>query len=141
MQNTTNKTGNKIPGTPKSYLQLIQDFSPRKINSEEELDQTQVIIDTLLDRGKLTQDERDYLHLLGLLVTEYEEVHHSIPDISGIEVLKTLLEERNIELEQFILISGNEVRFKDILQHYQNMTVSEIEQLANFFQIPVTCFF
>jgi hypothetical protein len=43
------------------------------------------------DRGNLTSDEREYIHLLKLLVSEYEEKHH-IPDIYGVNLLKVLIE-------------------------------------------------
>lgn len=83
-------------GTPKTYLELITAFPPRKITSEEELATTQNIIDSLLDQEKLTPDERDYLHLLGLVVSEYEEKNYHVPNIYGVELLKVLIEELNL---------------------------------------------
>ncbi|MEG5064945.1 hypothetical protein QUB33_15110 [Microcoleus sp. B3-A4] len=34
---------------------------------------------TLLDKGELTSDERDYLNVLGTLVYEYEQTLEPIP--------------------------------------------------------------
>lgn len=108
MQNTTNKTGNETLGTPNKYLELITKFPQRKINSEEELEATQQIIDGLLDQKNLTRDERDYLHLLGLLVSEYEDEHYPVPDIYGIDLLKVLIAEREISKEDIIFLFKNE---------------------------------
>lgn len=55
------------------YIKLLANFPPRPITSEEELELTQTIIDKLLDKGKLSQDEKDYLNVLGALVYEYEQ--------------------------------------------------------------------
>ncbi|MBE9144785.1 hypothetical protein [Planktothrix mougeotii] len=52
---------------------MLANFPPRPITSEEELELTQTIIDKLLDKGKLSQDEKDYLNVLGALVYEYEQ--------------------------------------------------------------------
>jgi hypothetical protein len=76
-----------------AYIELLKIFPPRPITAEEELTATQKAIDSLLDKGELTPDERDYLNVLGTLVYEYEQTLEPIPDIYGIELLKALIEE------------------------------------------------
>ena len=70
-----------------AYIELLQAFPPRPITGEEELMATQEALDSLLDKGELTPDERDYLHVLGTLVYEYEQTLELIPDIYGVELL------------------------------------------------------
>ena len=53
-----------------AYIELLKTFPPRPITGEEELTATQKAIDSLLDKGELTPDERDYLHVLGTMVYE-----------------------------------------------------------------------
>ena len=74
-----------------AYIELLKTFPPRPITAEEELIVTQKAIDSLLDKGELTSDERDYLNVLGTLVYEYEQTLEPIPDIYGIELLKALI--------------------------------------------------
>ncbi|MTJ09444.1 type II toxin-antitoxin system HigA family antitoxin [Anabaena sp. UHCC 0204] len=137
----TNKIGNKTLGTPKTYLELITAFPPRKITSEEELATTQNIIDSLLDQERLTSDERDYLHLLGLLVSEYEEHHYPVADIYGIELLKVLLEELNLQSQDLMPIFEQETVLYEVLSGKQQMTMNHIEKLAKFFHISPSVFF
>ncbi|MTJ55391.1 transcriptional regulator [Anabaena sp. UHCC 0253] len=137
----TNKIGNKTLGTPKTYLELITAFPPRKITSEEELATTQNIIDSLLDQERLTSDERDYLHLLGLLVSEYEEHHYPVADIYGIELLKVLLEELNLQSQDLMPIFEQETVLSEVLSGKQQMTMNHIEKLAKFFHISPSVFF
>jgi HTH-type transcriptional regulator/antitoxin HigA len=140
MQNITNKTGNKIPGTPKTYLELITAFPPRKINSLEELAATQNVIDSLLDKKNLTTDERDYLHLLGLLVSEYEDDYYPIADIHGVKLLKVLIEESNVDPKDLLLIFKSEETLTDVLNEKQPMTVDQIQKVADLFHISPDIF-
>ncbi len=64
-------TGLKTPSS--YYIELITTFPPRPITNEAELIATQNQINSFLDKGKLTQDDRDYLKVLGTLVYDYED--------------------------------------------------------------------
>jgi HTH-type transcriptional regulator / antitoxin HigA len=79
------------------YLELLQQFPPRPIKSEEEFLSVQNVIDKLLDAEKMTLEQRDYLNVLGLLVHEYEEKNVLIPDLTGVELLEALMDEFNLK--------------------------------------------
>ncbi|WP_235111312.1 hypothetical protein [Acaryochloris sp. 'Moss Beach'] len=86
MPNTTKASGNMILGTndAASYENLVQEFIPRPIHTDQQLQAVQTRIDTLIDlERELTPDETDYLDLLGTLVWEYEQTLEAIPDIYG----------------------------------------------------------
>lgn len=140
MQNMINKTGNKTLGTPKTYLELITSFPPRKITSEEELTRTQNIIDELLDQGNLTPDERDYLHLLGLVVSEYEDQNYPIRDIYGVELLKVLIEELNLQSTDLMSIFEDKNILSDVMARKQPLTIEHIEKLSDFFHVEPSVF-
>ena len=71
-------------------MNLINSFPPRPIDNEAELVATQNKINSILDKQNLTQDDKDYLRVLGMLVYEYEENHEIIPEIKGVELLQAL---------------------------------------------------
>ncbi|MCV3214220.1 transcriptional regulator [Plectonema radiosum NIES-515] len=55
--------------TPSSYyIELITTFPPRPITNEAELIATKNRINSILDNRNLTQNDRDYLKVLGTLV-------------------------------------------------------------------------
>ena len=93
------------PGSSKqmSYTELLLAFPPRPIRTEAQYSKTQEVVDQLIDKGVLTEDERDYLNMLGTLMYEYEEQVVDIPDIYGVEMLRVLIEE--FELRQKDLTS------------------------------------
>jgi HTH-type transcriptional regulator/antitoxin HigA len=143
MQNTTQTTGKTTPGTDSTsdYLALINTFPPRPITSEEGLIATQKIIDSLLERRNLTQDERDYIHMLNLLVYEYEKTHYPLPDIHGVELLKVMMEELNIRQKDLVPIFKTESIVSAVLSGQRKLTVTHIQKLADFFHVSPAVFF
>lgn len=125
------RTGLKTPST--YYLELITSFPPRSIKSEVELIATQARINFILDKGQLNQDERDYIKILGMLVDEYEEKHEPMPKIKGIELLKALLEETNLQPKDLVTIFGSETIILDVLQGKKQMTEEQAQKLNSSF--------
>lgn len=101
--------------TPTSYyIELITTFPPRPITNEAELIATQNQINSILDKGKLTQDDRDYLKVLGTLVYDYEDKNEPMPILKGVELLKALLEESNLQPKDLASICQSESIVLDI---------------------------
>ena len=124
-----------------SYIELLTTFPPRPISSESELIATQEVIDSLIDRGKLTLDEQDYLNLLGTLVYEYEQKHDPMPDIYGVELIKALLVEFNLRQKDLIPIFKTESIVSAVLNEQRQLTATHIKKLADFFHISPAAFF
>lgn len=134
--------GKKILGfnQNRSYLELLNLFQPRPIKTEEEYYKMQKVIDSLIDQEQLNQDERDYLNLLGSLIAEYEAKHNPLPQLTGIELIKTLLIEMNLTEQNLIFLLGSHNRVKQILEQKVALTDQEKQNLASFFQISVDYF-
>ncbi|NEU71321.1 transcriptional regulator [Hassallia byssoidea VB512170] len=127
--------------TPSSYyIELITTFAPRPITNEAELIATQNRINSILDKGNLTQDDKDYLKVLGTLVYDYEEKHEPMPILKGVALLKALLEESNLQPKDLIFICKSESNILDILNGKAKLTLHQIKELAAFFQISPTYF-
>ena len=127
--------------TPSSYyMELINTFTPRPITNEAELIATQNRINSILDKGNLTQDDRDYLKVLGTLVYDYEEKYESMPTLKGAELLKALLEESNLQPKDLVDICESESTVLDILNGKRQLTDNQIKELAAFFKIPFSYF-
>lgn len=122
------------------YIQLLQQFPPRTINNEEELEATQAVIDKLLDRALLSPEELDYLNVLGTLVFDYEQKGEPIPDIHGIELLKVLITERQLRQKDLIPIFRTESIVSDILNGKRQLTLRHIQELGRFFNLSPAVF-
>ena len=123
------------------YLSLLKKYPPRPITSEQELANTQQVIDSLLDKPKLSKDESDYLNVLGTLVYEYEEAQELIPDIHGVDLLKVLLSEFGLKQKDLVSVFKTESIVSDILNKKRQLTVRHIQELAKFFSVSPAVFF
>ena len=123
------------------YIGLITTFPPRPITNNAELIATQTHINSILDKGKLTQDDRDYLKVLGTLVYNYEDKNEPIPTLKGVELLKALLEESNLQPKDLASICQSKSIVLNILDGKCELTASQIKELAAFFHISPTAFF
>lgn len=122
------------------YLQLITNFPPRTINNDEELDNTIAVIDELLDRPSLSDEESDYLNVLGTLVFDYEQKNEPFPDIYGVELLKVLIAERGLLQKDLISVFKTESIVSDILNGKRQLTLRHIQELAQFFKLSPAVF-
>lgn len=115
------------------YIDLFITFPPRPIVTKTDLIATQQRINSLLDKGDLTQDDRDYLRVLGMLVYEYEEKHEMIPTLKDGELLQALMEEFNLQTQDFLHIFQTEARISAILAGQGEINSQESEKLARFY--------
>ncbi len=132
-------TGLKTPSS--YYIELITTFPPRPITNDAELIATQNQINSILDKGKLIQDDRDYLKVLGTLVYDYEHKNEPMPTLKGVELLKALLEESNLQPKNLASICQSESIVLEILDGKRELTASQIKELAAFFHISPAAFF
>ena len=123
------------------YLELLKQYPPRPIDNEEDLEMMQQVINRLLDKPQLTVEEREYLNVLGSLIYEYEENQEPIPDIYGLELLKFILEERNLQKQDLLSIFESKSTLDDIFDGQQELTPIYIQKLANFLNISPDLFF
>ena len=126
---------------PNSYVELLQKFPPRPIKSEADLLLVQEVVDALLDSGEMTPEKQDYINVLGILIHEYEEKHVPIPDLSGVELLKVLINESGLRQKDLIPVFKTESIVSAILNGQRKFTVEHIEKLSEFFNVSPSVFF
>ena len=122
------------------YLELLKQYPPRPIHNEEDLEMMQEVINRLLDKPQLTAEEREYLNVLGSLIYEYEENQEPITDIYGLELLKFILEEKNLQKQDLLSIFESKSTLDDIFDGLQELTPIYIQKLANFLNISPDLF-
>jgi HTH-type transcriptional regulator / antitoxin HigA len=122
-------TGLTIPSS--YYLSLITEFAPRPITNDLELSITQQRINTILDQKNLSQDDRDYINVLGMLVYDYEEKNEQFPKLTDGELLHTLMEDYNLEIRDFLGIFEQEQTILDILDGKRQLNSQETFKLRS----------
>ncbi len=125
----------------KKYVDLLNEFPPRPIRSEQEFIAIQKVVDALLDAKRLSTDQKEYLNLLGMIIYEYEEKNVKIPDIHGVDLLNVLIEEWGLKQKELIPIFKTESIVSAILNGHRQLTVEHIQKLAEFFHVSPAVFF
>ncbi|MEA5509179.1 helix-turn-helix domain-containing protein [Crocosphaera sp. UHCC 0190] len=123
------------------YRELLQQFPPRTIKSDEELEIMQERVNSLLDKSELMADEQDYLDLLGTLIYQYEQAQNLIPDIYGVELLRVLIEERGLKQKDLVPVFNTESIVSDVLNGKRELNKKHIQKLADFFNLSPAVFF
>ena len=129
--------------TPPSneYLELVRAFPPRMIHDDEELDQAIAVADELLDRPDLSSDARDYLAVLGLLIEDYERAQVELPIVSGVDLLRHLMEENDLSQSDLApLFGGNRSIVSEVLNGKRRLALSHVQRLAEYFGLPADVF-
>lgn len=130
-----------ILGTNKTFAELLDFFEPRPIENDVQYWATQELIDGLLAKQLLSEDEKAYLHLLSLLLEAYDEEQETVPELRGIELIRTLLAELSLKQKDLIPIFKHESTVSAIFNGRRALTVNHIDELANFFDLPHHLFF
>jgi HTH-type transcriptional regulator/antitoxin HigA len=131
-------TGFKTSGG--CYLDLITNFPPRIVRTEEEFIATQNQIYTILDKQTINKDEQDYLNLLGVILYEYEEESEPIPPMSSNDMLRLLLEESELGADKLLTIFPNAKYVSDVLEGKRNITKEQKSKLAKLFNVSPSFF-
>jgi HTH-type transcriptional regulator / antitoxin HigA len=123
------------------YVDLLNEFPPRPIKSEQEFTAIQKVVDVLLDAKQLSSDQKEYLNLLGMIIYEYEEKKVKIPDICGVDLLNVLIDEWGLKQKELIPIFKTESIVSAVLNGHRQLTVEHIQKLAEFFHVSPAVFF
>ena len=81
----------------------------------------------------------ELLDTLGTVIHVYEEKHHPIPECSGIEVLRLLMEEHQLEPSDLTELGSPNIVL-EILNGERDLTVTHIHALAEMFQVSPAVF-
>ena len=118
------------------YLKLIRRFPLRPLRSDEDLEEATEVAEALDFRDDLAVDERDYLDVLMAMIERYEDEHHPIPDVSGPEALKSLIEFRGVSQSEVARGAGMaDSVLSEILHGKRRMGLKTIEALAGYFRV------
>ena len=74
------------------------------------------------------------------LIEAYEEEHHSIPDASPVEVLRTLMDANDLRQKDLVPVFGSESIVSEVLHKKRELNKTHIEKLSKRFGVSPRCF-
>jgi len=119
----------------------LEGSSPTLITSERQHEDYLSVLDQLSSKASPTREKEKYAAVLLTLIEAYEEEHHSIPDASPLEVLRTLMEANDLRQKDLVPIFGSESIVSEVLHKKRNLNNMHIEKLSKRFHISPAAFF
>ena len=124
-------------GIPLELQQSWTAISPLlSLRNEQEYDRAVERLNRLLDEVGTDEQHPLYtlLDTLGTLIHTYEEEHHPIPECSGVDILRFLMEEHDLTQSDLPEI-GSQGVVSEILRGKRELNVRQIRALAKRFHV------
>ena len=120
---------------PEKYAPLLA------IRNEREYDAAVAQLGDLVDEvGDNPKDPRyRFIETLSVLIEAYDEEHHKIPDASGVELLKFLMEQHDLSQGDLPEV-GSQGVVSEILRGKRELNVRQIQALSRRFHLPAGAF-
>jgi HTH-type transcriptional regulator / antitoxin HigA len=122
------------------YLALCRTFPLLSIRDDAYLDEAISRVDALIDRDELSPGEQAYLEALSDLVELYEEEHIKMPPVSGVDMLRHLMEENGLLQQDLVPLFGSKSTVSEVLSGKRPLALAHITKLSERFGLPADVF-
>lgn len=134
------KTRLNFSSLPKTYQGLVEMHMLRPVRDKVELNNSLEVLESMAGH-KLNREQEDYFDALSTLVEAYEREHVPAPEVTGVDLLRHLLEANNMSAADLSRLLGCDrslgVR---LLNGERQLTVSHIKKLSARFVLPAEVF-
>ena len=125
--------------TKDTYLELVLQFPLASIKSDEHLEAAQEVMDRLLVKSELDDGEEMYLDALSDLVAAYEDEHHAIAPASDADMLRHLMDAKNVTQAQLSRETGvAKSTISEVLGKKKSFSRQMIRRFAEYFRVDVS---
>jgi len=126
-----------------SYPALVRKLPLRPLKTAHTYQVALEMAKALLLREERSLDagEADYLDVLSTLIEQYEDLHHPIPDASGLDALKHLMQEHELSISDLGSIIGHQPTASEIVNARREMSKAVIGKLSEHFGVSPSVFF
>lgn len=124
-----------------AYLGLVTTLPLRPIRGERELDRAIKMLDTLLDRPRLTKAEQDYLEVLTDLIEKYEASADPIEPLPDADMLRFLLDSRGMTQLELAAATGIvNTTLSAVLHGKRRLSRQNVARVTRFFGLSPAAF-
>jgi HTH-type transcriptional regulator/antitoxin HigA len=124
----------------KSYGQLLRRTLPHVVRTEEECARLTDELMRLDERDDLTLEESELAKLLAVLINDYEERRYPIRKANPQQVLKHLMEARNLTQKDLWRLFGSKGITSEVFHGKRSISKAQAKKLAQFFHVGVELF-
>lgn len=127
-------------GMPRDHQHQSERQGLAPIRDDAQLERAVALVDELVDRPELSAPEADYLEVLADLVERYEDEHVELPAVRGVDVLRHLMEEHELQQKDLVPFFGSKSIVSEVLSGKRGLALSHIRHLSRAFGLPADAF-
>jgi len=125
----------------KKYAKLLTKALPKVIETDEEFDRMGALLEKLeIPERELTPEEDALASLMEKLIADYDDRHYAIPAGPPHEIVRFLMEQRNLKQADLVPLIGTRAQVSDLIDGKRGISKSQAKKLAGFFRIPAELF-
>jgi len=125
-----------------SHFQALSSVIPlHTIRTEDDYDKAVEALNQLLDAGAANEEHvlADLAHTLGALISEYDDVHYPVQNISPLAMLRFLMDQNHLTQSSLPEI-GTQGVVSEVLSGKRELNVRQIKALSERFHVSPSVF-
>ena len=123
------------------YRNLLIEFAPRAIETEEEYDRLLAVAERLTFAKDNTPEERILCKLLVTLIEAFETKKYIIDNSEPYEILQHIMEASGTRQVDLVGIIGSSGVVSEAVNGKQAISKAQAKQLADYFKVSADLFF
>lgn len=122
------------------YLELVRVFPLIHIRDDAHYQEALVIMWPLVESSTRSDAQEAYLGALTDLIEIYDNAHTAFPPRTGLDALRSLIEENGLRQEDLLDIFKTQSVASEVLCGKRKLTLRYIKELAAFFHVDPAAF-
>jgi HTH-type transcriptional regulator / antitoxin HigA len=123
-----------------TYAELLVQSQPKVIVSDEENEKAIALAEELSHKPNRTPEEDALLELLTALIKKFEDENYPIPVTSPLEILKHLMEARDLIQENLVGVIGSRGVVSEVMNGKRSISKAQAKALGEFFSVEPSLF-
>ena len=119
---------------------MLSLYHPKVITSEAENDAALAVAEELAHRPNKSPEENALLELLVIWIKKFEEEAYPIPISSPLNMLKHLMEARDLKQEDLVGIIGSRGVVSEVINGKRSISKAQAIALGKFFHVDTGLF-
>lgn len=121
---------------PSKYSELLSEYQPRLIRTEEENERALEVVEVLMHRSERSPEEDELYELLIVLIEKFEQEYYQ-PGAAATphSMLLFLMEQQDLEPQGLVEVFGSEEAVDGVMASECDFTGSQIRALGKLFKV------
>ena len=122
------------------YGELCAEVVPKVIENDKEFDRMSEKLEELTFKKNATREEKELAKLLEKLVMAYDDEHYPIPPSPPHEMVKFLMEQRDLKQADLVAVLGSRAQVSDLVNGKRGISKAQVKKLAQYFGVSAELF-